>query len=555
MRPLPRYRMKKSTIAVAAVIVGVGWIGFLLATRRDDAAPRIVANPEPVTPPPAKSAEAAPSAANTLPVSSEVRGLLAAFEAALNRANVRAREALLTFKDEAGLRRFLDRAGKSGLEILGQLDGLNSVRVRYGRFDALQNELLQNAADYAAVSANYLVNIPQAPAKEDRAAVDQVPFRNDTLAFVGVPADHSTWGRGTTIAILDTGIAADPTFGSGRVRPLDIGLGTMPGRGAEDGHGTAVAALAAGLAADAPGVAPAANLLSIRVTDATGTSDIFTLSQGIVAAVNAGAQVINVSLGGYATSTALDAALAYATNHGAVVVAAAGNDQAAQLSWPAADPRVISVGAVDKAGQQVSFSNSGPQLQLAAPGYGVQTAWLDGQRAYVDGTSASAPIVAGAIAAVMAQNPSLTAQQAAQLLTKTASDAGAPGADASYGNGILNLAWAMNANTPGYVDTAISSHYFDAENNQMDFVVQNRSSQPVSGLTLNVTSGATASTYAVPPLAPGASYVVKTAVDSAALKANGSLAFATQLTNPSGLDDKVLQNNRKSSVLTAPVTR
>ncbi len=544
--------MKKSNIAVAALLLAVACIGFLFATREIDEAPRAAVKPAPIAPPIAKSEEISPPSIDALPMTGEIRGLMAAFEAALNRANVRAREALLTFKDEAALRRFLDRAGKSGLEVLGQLDGVNAVRVRYGRFDALQNELLQNTSDYAGVSANYLVNIPQAPAKEDRAALDQVPFRNDALAFVGVPTDHGTWGRGTTIAVLDTGIATDPTFGSGRVRSLDIGLGTIPGHGTEDGHGTAVAALAAGLAADAPGVAPAANLLSIRVTDASGTSDIFTVSQGIVAAVNAGAQVINVSLGGYATSTALDAALAYATNRGAVVVAAAGNDQAAQLAWPAADSRVISVGAVDKAGQQVSFSNSGPQLQLAAPGYGVQTAWLDGQRAYVDGTSASAPIVAGAIAAVMSQNPNLTAQQAAQLLTKTASDAGAPGADPAYGNGILNLAWAMNANTPGYVDTAISSHYFDAENNQMDFVVQNRSSQPVSGLTLNVTSGATASTYTVPPLASGASYVVKTAVDSASLKASGSLAFATQLTNPVGLDDKILQNNRKSSVLTAP---
>ena len=47
---------------------------------------------------------------------------------------------------------------------------------------------------------------------------------------------------------------------------------------------------------------------------------------------------------------------------------------------------------VDAAGQQVSFSNSGPQLQMSAPGYGVQTAWLDGQRVTMNGTSASAPI-------------------------------------------------------------------------------------------------------------------------------------------------------------------
>ena len=60
---------------------------------------------------------------------------------------------------------------------------------------------------------------------------------------------------------------------------------------------------------------------------------------------------------------------------------------------------------------------------------GQNTAWSSGQRVYVDGTSASAPLVSGAIAAVMSLNPSLTPQQAAQLITRTASDAGAPGVD------------------------------------------------------------------------------------------------------------------------------
>src|SRR5204863_541770 len=118
-----------------------------------------------------------------------------------------------------------------------------------------------------------------------------------------------------------------------------------PGSGREDGHGTSVAALAAGSARDAPGVSPGANILSIRVTDANGTSDLFTISQAILAAVDAGAKIINISLGGYSTGPVLDSAIAYATKQGALIVAAAGNDQAAQLAWPAADSRVVSVGA------------------------------------------------------------------------------------------------------------------------------------------------------------------------------------------------------------------
>lgn len=487
------------------------------------------------------------------PVDDAAAQVLAAFERSLFRASARAREALLAFKDDAALQRFLDRAQQNGLTVVDRLDG--TVRVRYANSAALRNELRRHAADYADVSANSLVNIPQAPAREDRAAIDQVPFRNDALAFLGVAGDHSQWGRGTTIAILDTGIAADATFGAGRVTYLDIGLGTAPGSGREDGHGTSVASLAAGAAPDAPGVAPAANLLSIRVTDASGVSDIFTIAKGIVAAVDAGAKIVNVSLGGYATNSALNAAISYASDRGAVIVAAAGNDQASQLAWPAADTRVVSVGAVDRVEQQVTFSNSGTQLQLTAPGYGVQTAWLGGQRAYVDGTSASAPLVAGALAAVISQNPSLTPPDALALLTRTASDAGAPGADPAYGNGILNLGWAMNANTPGYVDTAVSNPYFDAASSQVDFVVQNRSSQAVSGLSLAVNGRATP--ILVPALRAGESYVARIPLDPAMLNSVSSadgLPLAAELVNPVGVIDRVPANNRRAGVLKSPRT-
>lgn len=470
----------------------------------------------------------------------------------LVRRDARPQEALLTFKDADAYRRFLDRAQRLGLTVLGQVDALRTIRVRYPSLTALENDLLANGADYADITANYYIGVPEIPAKAERAAVNQIPLRNGTLAFLGAAADRSTWGRGTTIAVLDSGVAPDPTFGAGRVQYLNVGLGTLPGNGAEDGHGTAVAALAAGLSADAAGVAPAASILSIRVTGTDGTSDLFTVAQAILAATDAGARIINLSLGGYQTTPFLEAAIGYALDRGSVIVAAAGNDQAAQLSWPAADPRVISVGAVDAAGQQVAFSNSGPQLQISAPGYGVQTAWLDGQRVYIDGTSASAPLVAGAIAAVMSQNPGFTANEAWAVVRQTASDAGAPGADPDYGNGILNLDWAMNAATPGRTDPAVSAHYYDAGTGQMEFIVQNRSAQAVSGLGLNVDTNGFTTSYRVPDLAAGASYVVKVAVDQKALAASGGLTFTSDLVTPFGLTDANPANNHRTSRLVPP---
>ncbi|HYD83832.1 MAG TPA: S8 family serine peptidase, partial [Opitutus sp.] len=238
--------------------------------------------------------------------------LHASLENTLLVRDARPHEAVLTFANAGAYARFLARAQHRGLAVLGQLDRLLTVRIRYESLSALEAELLEHAADYATIGANHLVHIPAPPAKVDRATAHEIPFRNDTLSFLGVAADHTTWGRGTTIAILDSGVAPDSTFGSGRVQYLNIGLGTVPGTNANDGHGTSVAALAAGASADAAGIAPAATVLSIRVTDTNGTSDIFTVSQAILAAVDAGAPIINLSLGGYTTNTALNSAIAYA---------------------------------------------------------------------------------------------------------------------------------------------------------------------------------------------------------------------------------------------------
>ena len=510
----------------------------------------------PSPPVPAAVATPAPVAAARAPAAtSDPRGSddrLAALARALAGGGVRPREAVLTFKDDAALQRFLTRSRAAGVFVLDRLDRLRAVRVRFDSLSSLQHEMSGHEADYAAIEANPLIGLPTPPAPDDRTTVNNVPVGNGTLAAIGATGDRTAWGRGFTIAILDTGVAADATFGTGRLRTLDLGLGPGPGAGSEAGHGTAVAALAAGAAADAPGVAPAANVLSIRVTDAAGTSDLFTVSRAILAAVDAGAQVINISLGGYATGPVLDAAIDYATRNGALIVAAAGNDQAARLTWPAADPRVVSVGAVDRLEQQVSFSNSGEQLQLTAPGYGVQTAWLDGQRVQVSGTSASAPVVAGAIVAVMSQFPGLGAREAADLLERTANDGGAPGTDPAYGRGILNVATALNRNNATYVDTAISSHAYDAASGQMQVVVQNRSGRSVTGLTLAINAGSAEQTQVVPSLAPGETYVARVPVSATTLQAAGQLTFSTRLTNPAGAVDQVPANNTRASVLSAP---
>ena len=478
--------------------------------------------------------------------------LKALLQRRLAQKDARMNEAVLTFETEEAYRSFLARAGEAGLRLRGKIDRLRTVRVGYDSFDRLFDDMMGHPSDYQNVDANYLVHVPDIPAVEDRPKVSQVPLGNRSLAFLGVAGDHSQWGRGVTVAVLDTGVAGDDTFAGGRVQYLDAGQGILPGAGETDGHGTAVAGLVAGASADAPGVASAANILSIRITGADGLSDSFTLALGILAAVDAGARIINISMGAYASPAVLTSAIDYAYAQGAVIVAAAGNDGAAQLMWPAADPRVVSVGAVDALEQQVYFSNAGAQLKITAPGYGVDTAWLNGQRVSMDGTSASAPLVAGAIAAVMSTTPGLTAAQAWSVLQQYASDGGTPGPDPAYGNGILNLGWAMNRNDPTRLDTAIAGQYYDPATGTMNIVVQNRSAQAVSGLQLNVDLSGTITNHPLPSLSPGATSLIQTPISADQLATTGGIFYRSQLTNPAGTVDQLPANNVKTGVILAP---
>jgi hypothetical protein len=362
-----------------------------------------------------------------------------------NRSYVRLDEGLLTFRDATALQRFLARARAAGVEVVGRIDAFNTARIRVTDYAAFARELAAHAGDYTAVAANAILP-PPTPPVEARSARLSVPVGDNLLATLGVRAVDPAWGRGVTIAILDGGVLNDAAFDS-RLRQLDIGYGLIGG-GTDGAHATSVAALAAGAANDASGVAPAAAILSIRVTGPDGSGDVFSVARGIYAAVEAGAQIINVSLGGYATSTVLADAVDYALSANVAVVAASGNDQAAHLVWPAAYPGVVSVGATDALGKQALFSNSGPSLQLTAPGYAIKTVGPGGTRVLFSGTSASAPVVSGSIAALLSSNRGLNALQAADLLATYSTDSGPAGPDPDYGRGTVSLDRALRQSAP-----------------------------------------------------------------------------------------------------------
>lgn len=480
----------------------------------------------------------------------EAEKLLAELEKGLKSKEALENEALLTFKDKEAYEAFLKRAAAAGLTVVDKIDGLLSARVKFDSLDALRKDVAANSGDYANASANYYVYTPTLPKAEERDAQQEVGFGDSTLASMGIPEGHTTWGRDKLIAILDSGVIRHDTFGN-RVRYLDVGQGTTGT--VDEGHGTAVASLAAGSADGTMGVAPGANLLSIRVTGSDGLSDTSTLSKAIIAAVDAGAAVINISLGSYETNSLMSKAITYAYERGVPIVAAGGNDQAGQLTWPAADSRTVSVGAIDAAGQVATFSNAGEQLKLTAPGVDVASAWPDSAsssaRVSFAGTSASAPLVAGGIAALMSQNPGMTGFQAAEQLYTFADEGGAPGADRYYGSGMINFAGIVNQINPAYSDIAVASHYLDKTTGQMVFVVQNRGSQAVNGLKLETWVDNAGAVTSLPQISPHGIFAVSVPLDANVLQQAGSMQFRSRVQSPAGFTDAVPTNNGRLSTV------
>ncbi len=301
--------------------------------------------------------------------------------------------------------------------------------------------------------------------------------RTDTVAPSVLRAAASV-----QIAVIDTG--ADlmaPDIAAKTPHAYNTRTGTGDVRDV-NGHGTFVASLAAGSVTNADGIAGAGGDAQLLVVKSGSASGVFTdvdEAAGIVYAVDHGAKIVNLSVGGPTTSVTEKRAIQYAVQRGALLVAAVGNEFAqgnpveypAALLQPAGSDGVggsgLAVTASTAAGARASFANTGSWISLAAPGENVFGAVsqlatsaayprsrlpgaLSGEYGYASGTSFAAPQVSGAAALVWAANPSLTAQEVAQILKETATGAGRWAPDLGFG--IVDAAAAVaraQARAPG----------------------------------------------------------------------------------------------------------
>ncbi|MFM7224624.1 MAG: S8 family serine peptidase, partial [Actinomycetota bacterium] len=276
-------------------------------------------------------------------------------------------------------------------------------------------------------------------------------------------------GAGVVVAVLDSGVDFDHPDLRGRI--ITPGLNLLGPGGARDdrGHGTMVAGIIAanrdngrGIA----GIAPEARILPVKVLDRTGAGNDVDIATGIAWAVDRGADIINLSLGGPGDSPLLAAAVANARAKGVVVVAAAGNGGQALVEVPAAIPGVIAVSATGNAGGLAAFSSYGPEIAVAAPGVRITSTDLGrptGADAYAieSGTSFAAPIVAGVAALVWGRSPGLTAEAVAARIRNTARDRGPAGVDDAYGHGVIDPLAALGG--PRAATRAVFRTFPDAD--------------------------------------------------------------------------------------------
>lgn len=205
-------------------------------------------------------------------------------------------------------------------------------------------------------------------------------------------------------------------------------------------HGTHVAGVLGAVMNNGRGVAGMAQvrIMAVKVMNDSGEGTDTTVAAGLRWAVDHGANIVTMSLGVDGMSTILQTAVNYASGKGVVMVAASGNSGSSFVSYPAAYPPVIAVGALDTSVRRASFSNYGPGIDLMAPGVQIYSTQGSDSYQYLSGTSTATPYVAGVVGLMLTVNPALTPTEVGDVLNHTATDVSMTGYDTSTGWGNVN---------------------------------------------------------------------------------------------------------------------
>lgn len=286
--------------------------------------------------------------------------------------------------------------------------------------------------------------------------------------------DISMGSADVTVAVLDTGVDLDHPDLAGQIYMHTDTVDNDENANDDDGHGTHVSGIIAAATDNGLGVAGIAPDVKLIVADVFGWytvetnpgvyEDVFgaltsEIIEGVEYATENGADVINMSLGGYYYDLAYETAIDDAVDAGTVVVASAGNDGKDEYDetegvstkcYPADFDSCISVIWTNEDDTRNPNSNYGPSKDIAAPGNAIlSTYWKnddpDWEYALLSGTSMAAPVVTGVVALMLSVNPDLTVDEVKNILYGTATELGDPGRDDEYGHGRVNAQAAVQA--------------------------------------------------------------------------------------------------------------
>lgn len=391
------------------------------------------------------------------------------------RPGFRANELIIKIRDELpGVSRSMsENSMNTGSRNLNQLNEQFGVTTVEQVFRSRTGRLLQQDSPLANVLLlNLQQDVDEKTALRAYASLEEVEYAelNYWYYTFGVPDDaffssqyalYSSSNQGidaiagwdleqgkssVIIAIIDTGIDYTHEDLAGKViKGYDFVNEDFDPKD-DNGHGTHVAGIAGAIANNGRGIAgvcPGCSLLAVKVVTADGAGANSWIANGIANAVNLGARVINLSLGGLERSQTILLAVQQAYQQGVVIVAASGNDGSGVTLYPAGFSEVIAVGATNQYGSRASFSSYGSHLELAAPGQAIYSTLPGNAYEAWNGTSMACPHVAGLAGLIFSYDSTLTNTAVRQIMNGTAQDLGDSGRDSYFGYGRINASSAL----------------------------------------------------------------------------------------------------------------
>ena len=284
-------------------------------------------------------------------------------------------------------------AARLGAEVVGKIDGMNAYRLRFkDAADAESAKETLASAEYVDVTDNFEVDIP--------ARLASLNFGSSGLPRVRVNPDPDQ--DHVVVGLIDTPVQAEGVSASEFLLPTLSVAGEANPPLDEPTHGTTMAeTLLRGLEmVDDGGAGSNVRILPVDVYGSEEITSTFQVAAGVVAAIDSGASIINLSLGGQETTPFLQNLISDAHQQGVVFVGAAGNEPGTHNIFPAAYPEVVAVTSADRSGNVAYYANNGNFVDVMVPGHSYVT--FNGETYLINGTSASAAYVSGITAGVAA---------------------------------------------------------------------------------------------------------------------------------------------------------